>query len=451
MRDWLRSPAVTTLTAPLRAYDAVKDKYPAFDVDKASIYRAVYGKRAYDNLSFNNLLSKLNRLTEDFLLYRQVCQNKARRAEALRVCYRERGALDQHAAAVQAALRRTTDTPADEWGVLERLQHRHDAYFYAPESVLYADDPPHLRGALAELERFTQLLRSKIEFEQSTRRAILDKETEPLTPEPVAPPATAALYALFAAHPTPDLAACRALEEHYHAAFERLPSSYRRLFGMVLLNRLIRLNGAVGAPALALFGRHVRFLDAHALLTRNGYLNGTTYLNVVAAAILLEDYAYADDLARRYESQLPDDRRALVATTANARIAFARGDFETAARLANQPLPNIPRYEILRRMTSVKADFELRLRSLADPHTDWQYAVENYEKYLRRSRYYTSSRREPFLHFSLLVRRLGNALMPVVQPARLAKVRKAITAQSCYGEKWLLEVVTRYEEGAPPS
>lgn len=448
LRDWLRSPAVTTLTAPLRAYDAVKDKYPAFDVEKASIYRAVYGKRPYDNLSFNNLLSKLNRLTEDFLLYRQVCKNKVRRAEALRVCYRERGALDQHAEAVKAALKCPADAPSDEWTVLERLRRRHDAYFYAPEDVVYADESPHLDGVIEALEVFTRLLRTKVEFEQANRRAILDNddgaEPESIAPVPPVLPAVE-LYALFADHPAPDLETCETLDARYRASYTSLSPAYRRIFGITLMNRLIRLNGAVGTPAVALFARHVRFLDEHGLLTRNGYLMGPTYLNVVAAAIMSEDYVYAEDLARRYELQLPADRRSSVAATARARIAFARGDFEEAAALANRPAANYPQYEILRRMVGVKAGLELGL--LGDPYTqDWTFEIDNLERYLRRNTYYSKSRRAPFLHFSLLTRRLGNALLPEMQPERLARVRKAVQEKPCYGEKWLLEVIGRYSE-----
>ena len=448
LETWLQSPVATGRTAPHRAYRALHHHFPDFAVDKQDLYRAIYGKKPYDNRSLNNLLSELNRLVEDYLLLRRVRHDSARRTEALRRIYLERGALELHAERADAQL--AAAPPTDEWALLDRLRWQHDAYFYAPEDRLYADEAPHLEGARHTLDAFTSLLRTKLDFERSNRRAMLGAEATVLKPAD-GTGKVRELYARFGAQSAPDLAACQSLSAHYRDAFPALPVAYRRLFGIALLNRLIRLNGAAGSPALLLYVRHLRFLDRQDLLSRNGYLLGTTYLNAVAAALLIEDYAYGADLARRYAACLPAHGRQVITSTANARIAFARGEFETALTLATQPAAHHPRYEILRRMVKVKAALEISLLE-SSAAIQWTYAVDNFERYLRRNRYYSESRLTPFLHFSLLLRRLGHALLPTPQPARLHRVRKAVREKPCYGEKWLLDVIGRYEkEGSPTS
>lgn len=447
LRDWLRSPAVTGQAAPLRAYGVLRKQHPQFDLPKAALYRAVYGKKAYDNRTLNNLLSQLNRLTEDFLLHRRLLGDAERRTEALRELYRERGALDAHAALVQRQLNETTDPPADEWALLARLRRRHDAYFFAPEAELYADQTAALAATLTDLDQFGRLLRTKIEFERGARAAILGTAA-PAVP-PAAPHPIEAFYARVRAADPADLPALLDLERAYHAAYPALPTAYRRLFGVLLLNRLMVLNARAGAAVVPHFVRHVRFLDAQDLLARNGYLNGTTYLNVVAAAILGEDYPYAETLVERYRAQLPAADRAVIVAIARARVAVARGRYPEATRLAGAHAAGQFRFEVLRRMVGIKAAFEAALQNpAAAVDGPWAYALANFEKYLRRRSDYTEARRAPFLRFCLLVRQLGQALLPALRPDRLAPLRARVPAQTCYGKKWLLAVLDRYEKGA---
>ena len=442
LADWLRSPVATTHTAPLRAYRALAAHYPNFDLTKGTLYRAIYGSAAYDNRTLNNLLSTLNRLVEDFLLLQRVRAQPERREAWLARIYRDRGALEAHERLVTQPAKSPTVPPADEWALLANLRRQHDAYFYATEERLYTNGTGLLLEARQSLLAFERLLRTKLDTEQVARARVL-REAVPLLVMPPLHPIEK-LYAQFEAADATSPAAVLALETAYRTQFPTLPVAYQRLFGLLLLNRLIRLSTHAAVTDALL--RHVRLLDTHELLAHNGYLRGTTYLNVIGIALLAEDYAYAEELAARYEAQLPAAKRPVIVAVAQARIAFGQARFARALELARQTTGGHPRYEILRRMVLVEAQLEVALQS---PTADipWEYAINNYEKYLRRNTYYDESRIAPYLTFCLLVRQLGQALLPVVDEKRLQRLQRTLKQAKTYGRKWLEEVVARAKAG----
>lgn len=165
-------------------------------------------------------------------------------------------------------------------------------------------------------------------------------------------------------------------------------------------------------------------------IAENGLLTRATYLNIVANAVKLKEYAWAEVFIADYSHQLEEDIRENTERFARARIAYEQGGYKTAMPLLVQVDFKHPVYSLLAKTLLLKIYHELDEYDLLENQIDAMLT------YVRRKEL-SDLHRNNFNNIARLTRQLSR-----LTPSRGKRkaLREKIEGTSPLSEKkWLLE------------
>lgn len=90
---YIRAPLFTQSEDVIRLYNYIRRYSPAFDspkLERTIIFAKLFPSRAFDTARFSNLLHKLNKILEDYLIYLKYQQDDFQKKKLLTQIYGER-------------------------------------------------------------------------------------------------------------------------------------------------------------------------------------------------------------------------------------------------------------------------------------------------------------------------------------------------------------------------
>mgnify|MGYP001796976257 CR=1 FL=1 len=360
---------------------------------RAEIFRQVFGVQVpYNYRKISDALSDLYLLVEEFLIWKKLYQNKLiERDFILLEIFRERGMHQLFGQKLdRLAQRLERQEPRDMWSFLDRLRVHHQRNFH--RHTTKADKQTNeVVDAMQALDHF--FIASKLVYacELKSRAKIIQEKY----PIPFLPQIRADIAKVKSPRPIHFelyLSVLKLLENPSTKSFTKLKTYFfthaQQLYfedQSAILAYLINYQaqaikeGQEGAVVEA-FALYQFGLDNH-MFIENHYISHVRFHNIVNIACNLGKYDWAADFMTDWEAYLDAANKASAIVLGRARLAFARGEFESVLRTLQEVKFSDVFYAIRSRVLLLRTHYEL--------HSETELILglsKSFEVYIRRNR-----------------------------------------------------------------
>ena len=167
------------------------------------------------------------------------------------------------------------------------------------------------------------------------------------------------------------------------------------------------------------------------ILFDNHQLSPFAYKNIVASALKLGEFNWAEEFIEGYQQDLPELQRSDFYAYNRAKLAFARGDFREAAQILHKLYIKDLFTNLDARVTLLKAYYEL------GEFKQIEYQLNNLQQLVRRKEVQTYHRTN-YSNFGKYLNRLMN-LQPMDVEGKQKLVEEVQSAEILTDRAWLLE------------
>ena len=378
--EFVNSPFFNTqpeLSAALEYFNECRF-YLKVSPSKENTYKKLYGRGPYQDQKIRTLLSKLKRLTEQFLVVQNLLREDNEFQLKLARSLRERGLhkhfqkeISTHSKKLQKAELR------DARYLRQRFLNRQENYqFYSVRRETQQIDMALL---IEELDQayYAELLR--LACSQISYKAFMDDPKRDQQMQValnfiqeknwIQQPAIGAYYHTF-------LALSRPKESEHFLALKDLlfnqadafsPEELRNLF-LLSINYCIKRynegNKSYLKEEFLLFKEGFR----RNLFMQEGYLSPFSFRNSVTLALVLKEYDWVDQFIGQYAPLLPPEQRENLRTFSLARLAFERQEFEKAMDFLRQTDYSDLLLSLAAKSIQIKVYYSLGEEDLLDYH-----------------------------------------------------------------------------------
>lgn len=445
LTSFLQSPYFTTETTSLELCLALQ---PLLDTaekelpEAETFFSSVWPEVAFDQKNFTYALSRLNKLTERFLILRQrEGEEKQQQLTALRI-FSERQ-LGKHFAAAQRAmitvLTPATGQPDDHYLLRSAYAELMDEH-YVRQKIRKYDESIQL--AADDLDRFYFFRRLRYACSMLDRQHILDgKYAVGISDAWMAHLSGTVLFAepminlyltIFKALREEDQ------EEHFQELKVDLLELISRekaealteplLFSINYCARKIRAGKeSYAEEAMELY---LEGIDS-GLLLKNGQISPWTYTNLIKLYLRLSKYRAAGEFIDKYTALLPERFRENAHNYNYAELLYATDQKELAQEYLNRVAYSDLSYYLGARVLLAKIYYE------TDAEESLLSLLASFTVFLQRNKQISRNLKNTYLNFCQLFNRILRT-----RAAKLDKVKATIAAtQPLTDRDWLLEVV----------
>ncbi|MEM1219892.1 MAG: hypothetical protein AAGH79_13320 [Bacteroidota bacterium] len=443
--DFVQSPYFNTqpeLSAAMEYFNECRF-YLKVSPSKENTYKKLYGKGTYQDQKIRTLLSKLKRLTEQFLVVQNVLQEDNDFQLKLAQSLRERGLHKHFQKEITVHNRKLEKGELRDASYLrQRFLNRQEYYqFYSVRRETQQIDMALL---IEELDQayYAELLR--LACSQISYKAFMDDPKRDQQMQValgfiqekgwVQQPAIGAYYHTF-------LALSRPREpEHFYALKEVLfnqadafsSEELRNLFLLSINYCIKRYNEGIKAylkEEFLIFKEGFR----RGLFMQEGYLSPFSFRNSVTLALVLKEYNWVDQFIDQYAPLLPPDQGENVRTFSLARLAYERKEFEKAMELLSQTDYSDLLLSLAAKSIQIKVYHSLGEENLLDYH------LKAMRAYIRRKKV-MGYHREHYLNLVNFTQKMLDT--PTFEKEKRSQLIKQIQETRRVAEKaWLLETL----------
>lgn len=447
LEDFLLSPYFTTETTSLSICRVLRPGLTNAETplpDGETLFRTIWPDAPFDQKTLTYALSRLNKLTEQFLVVRQLEQQEARQQLTALQLFSERQ-LDKHLAATQRALQPLLEPITGQGSETFLLRSDYAELMdqhYIRQKIRREDRS--IQHAADNLDRFYYLRRLRyvcsmldrqnileIEFDTGISAAWLQHlEQQGLSKEPMIH-----LY----------LTIFRSLrEENNEAHFQQLKTSLLNLIGQEESHSLAEpLLFAINYCARKIRAGQESYLreaidlyrtgiDA-GLLLDGGQLSPWTYTNVIKLCLRLKEYAYAHEFITQYTSLLPDSLRDNAFNYNYAELLYYTDQKTQAQEYLHQVAYSDLSYYLGARVLLAKIHYETNAEEAL------LSLLASFTIFLQRNKQISRSLKRAYLNFCQLFARMLRT-----PPAKMDQVIQTIqTTQPLTDKEWLLYVAKK--------
>ena len=346
--DFVGSPYFNTqheLSAALEYFNECRF-YLKVSPSKENTYKKLYGKGAYEDQKIRTLLSKLKKLTEQFLVVQNLLQEDNDFQLKLAQSLRKRG-LHKHFQKEIATHHKKLEKSVlrDSDYLRQRFLNRQEYYqFYSVRRETQQIDMGLL---IEELDQayYAELLRlacSQISYNAFMDDPKRDQQMQAALSfirekEWVEQPAIGAYYHTFMAltHPK-ESTHFFALKEILFTQGDTFTSDELRNLFLLSINYCIKRYNEGNQAFLKEGFQLFKAGFPRNLFMQEGFLSPFSFRNSVTLALILKEYNWVDQFIPQYAPLLPPGQRDNLRTFSLARLAYERKQFDRAMELLSQ-------------------------------------------------------------------------------------------------------------------
>ena len=423
----------------LQLISLLQKSYPAFEISKDHIYAKLFPNEPYNDLKIRQLFHRLQKITEDFLIYQQAISLPDK--PLLLASHFKRKQISKQQQFFQLKLRK-------EEFIANDIQHFKTAYYLETEKMdeLEAKQDrtiePNLQNVHATLDRLylaeklklacSAINYSRINKHQYDLGFIDDLESKINT---YVHPEDTVLYALYQTY----LFTRYDLEPNFDILQSTLQavnfqkSEMSDIIFTMAINFCIRKINALKTEYFAkLFTVYKAQLKSGCSYDANGFISPITLRNILTVSLRLQEYQWSEELIKSHHEKLPLLHRDENYNALLARLYYVKKEYAKAMRLLAQSEPVDFLNNISSRVLLLKCYYE------TDDYNALDNSLENFRIYLIRHK---NKGYHYIFHINFL-----KYLKRIVKASVLAKGKKALFIEKLKSEKqiaekaWLLQI-----------
>jgi len=446
---WLNSPWANSNKKIILLYTVLETGFPAFAATKwakEKVYKKVYPDKPYNNKIFNNLLSKLHKQLQLFLVHSNLKHN-SRLTEQLFISETlERGATEIFENATWSLIRQLEKLhpkTAKDHNDLSQLYQR---LYYQPSTQL-RNQPGFsvIHHAQNNLEAYYQLQHYKYLHDIEIREKMLkdiSSEERPLNFE--LPIAVKLYQSRLAREGELRIEHYLSFKALYYEHFKALTYEHQQYFLFCCINDSVNLSAHKDIDALTeLFG-HYQFGFKHELLLSYGKMTAITFNNIVLVASHLGKANFVTAFLPKYYLFLEQGLQADAYRWGKAELAYINGHYENCIDLINEDKFDSILFKTQSKGTLLRANFDCYLKDKSQ--FDRLLSLYNAtEKYFQRMTNLSKPKKKFYIRFAQYLRRLTLLVEEnIASDKELALFQKSIAnEEKLFGKVWLQKKFTK--------
>ena len=410
---YLKSPFFTKSAEVIQLYEYLRKFYPQFDspkLERQTVFTALYPKEKFNGPRLRNLILKITKILEEYLIYLEYQQNDFQKKKMLTHIYGKRN--------LNVFFRQKTEELLDD---LEQQSYRDTDYFY--EAYLLQRDyyfhssiskegkiVEKLKSSLSKLNSFYSIERLRLGIDLVNRNKIFGEEHQFST------------HDLSGIHPSENLIyhlllqVINLLKTGEESLFFEAKRSFQK--NAVLINQI---DAGIILPALLNYAiqqfpkNEKRFsreafelykigLDKAVFVQDNYFLN-TTFLNIVVIGSKLKEFEWVQAFIKKYQPQLRESIREDLTKLSLGFLFFNKLDYHQIPDLLQNYQFQNTLYKINAKTLLIRSYYQL----FEQDKTLGNMIISNcnaFERYIKRERSISQEKKESYLNFSFILKKI---------------------------------------------
>ncbi len=406
---YLKSPFFTKSKEVIQFYDYIRRFYPDFTdskLDRIAIFTALYPKEKFNGPRIRNLVLKITKILEEYLIYLEYQQNDFQKKKLLTHIYGKRNVnviFKQKTEELLADLENQPFRDADYFYHKYTLERDYYLFFHnhKDEKDLFP-----IKQAIKELKNFQELEQLKLSLYIRNRENIYAASSKEKSRISDQNKSVAILYKevlqLFEDNTNNNFVRVKHL---FLAQKAKLRKADTQNILVILINQALKkVNVEADVYMNEVFSLYRLGIDEE-ILTENNTLHGFIYLNVVIYGAALGEYQWLDTFMPKYSPAISGSYTNDILVLSKAYYHFHKANFSQATNLISAHKFLNKRMEILAKTLSIRAFYELYHQD-ETLHGFLQNALDAFYKFLKRDFVLNNEKILTYLNFIKLLKRL---------------------------------------------
>jgi len=414
-------------------------------LQKEKLFEKLFPSTPYTDIKLRNLMRKLTKIIEDFLLNQSIQKDELQREIALNNIYNERNLYDlftKNTAKLTRQLgaqkQRGSDYFLNQFELI-------NSYYHHPNTEKNNHSVLQLQKAAKNLNAFYHTEKLRIELELISQQRVFSKSYDDsfFVHSNFDYANTLLIQKLIELIKDPNEAAYFSLKRLFMSQHMELVKEDRLDIFQGILNYAMRRELEVGIKfSQEVFELYNFGFDKDILLIK-GKITGGTFYNSVLIAIKLAQYEWAEKFISKYNDSIASIYATDFVIISNCNLNFGRQHFELVIELLNSYSFQSEIINLQAKQLICKTYFELVIQKKADISL-CQNALLSFEKYLRRKDQLSEIKKKPILNFVYLTYKMINLqLNPNSSTKEWKRLQKSFEeSEVISNKKWLKEKLT---------
>lgn len=405
-------------------FQILKKAYPEFDkphLEKDKLFKKVFPKHDYSDIKLRNLIRRLTRVTEDFLLFQELQKDNLKRKEMLVEVYGKRNIYDLFKRGAEALLDNLDKAPIRDMDYYKKRFSLHRMIHFHPDTLRNTVKTEHIRELDHNLNHFFILSKLYFGVELLNRDKILPEKNEIWFLDEVLEkldykgiddlPLLNIYQKLIELLKTKRAdATFSEIKQLMIRQLHNLSQSDKTLILIILLNYTVWVyyqgDESLLNEQLDLY--HIGLKNE--VLLVNNRITSQTFMNMVITAAVLKKFEAVDSFIENNKGYLDSKNREEILTLCSAFIAFHKNDFEKTDQLLLTFTPKHPTILLGSRFLLIMNQFEILCKD-PDIFETFKYQLTAFAKFIQRNSQLPENRKPPFLNFSKITGALAQHRM----------------------------------------
>ncbi len=410
---YIRTPFFTKSADLLKLYEAIRKHYPDFNspkLEKERLFKHLYPKETFNDARLRNLMLKISKILEEYLLYLEFQQDEFQRKSTLTRIYKKRNLNVIFKQKTDELLTDLDKQPyRDATFSFEKYQLAQDYYFHSGV-VQQRQKIDSLIAALTHLNDFYAIERLRLGIELSNRSRIFkeDHNFSPFHYETLHP-TTNKVYRLF-------LDIYNLLSNNEEALFDSAKQQFISSFNLLNPSDATVIIQSLLNFAIQQFAKNEAHYTKEAfelyklglkqnILLQDGFIRKDSFLNISVIGSKLEAFEWVANFIETYKEQLDPTVKSDIITLAKCFLAFNQADYQVIPDELNDYQFKNPLYKINAKTILIRAYF--KLFESDETYGDMViYSCNAFEKFIKREPTLHHHKKEPYLNFSFLLKKI---------------------------------------------
>ena len=389
---FVRSNFFNTDVNLVKLYEELKKYYPTFDsnrLEKKQLFKTLYPTAPYSDGKMRNLFSKMNKLAEDYLIQLELKKNKLKKDMLLAEGFQKRGLLNEHIHTNTSIIHTLSNLPYRDEEYFLSMKSLYEGIYFQAGNFNNELNKKALFQANDNLYKYYRLAKLKLEGEFEARKALYETADDTDREGKLARDLQENI--LFKTMDSILQLYQHSSEDGYlmvKKSFFENTKSLRRIDQKFILKHLLghairQLARKEEKYSLEVFDLY-KFAHENDLLATNGKITSTTFMNIITVSARIREFVWSERFILESEHKLEPKTKVEIKGLGLANLSFYKKEYSQVMRLTSTLKFHDIMYEILAKVLSLKAYFELF--NADDSYFDLisSYAI-SFEKFLKRN------------------------------------------------------------------
>jgi hypothetical protein len=460
LSKFLRSPFFNYSSAITDLYDYLRKYHPEFEhaaLDRKKIYRKLFKGQGYDDKKMRNLLHEFGSRVEDFLIQLQLRKDEHGRKKLLMEAYADRNLYEAFEQKYESLLKSVQARPYRDLNTYLEILNLSRTYYFHPLTDKLKKGDGVLNTISDNLDHFYKAAKLLMVNEQMGIRGLVKKpeaDTHPIhfledlylgaEEEPI----VRLYYLIYQLNRTQEEACFREARQLFLGFFEQLGFDDQQLIIHQLINYAARLANLGHTDYYRIGFELFRQAIEHELLFSNGRITENAFTNIVVFGIKAGEMGWVEWFIPKYQHYLDEEHRENASLLGLSFLYYSQKRWTAVDELIGNHQFSSVFYQLRTRSILLRALYELFLQD--DSYYELITArIEAFEKYLRRHPVLSEVKKDSYLYFMRMLRKLIKWKMEKPNAVSVRnKLRKEIReAESLLHREWFLDQISMGEPG----